>query len=162
MITPPMFVYGTLCSPQVVQVLLGRSIMPTFLPARLNGYARYPVRGFVFPGTIATPSKPMSHVDGFLLEGLSTLECKLFDWFEGHEYERVMVSVERQDTKELVQAQVYLWKRELIDELELEKIWDFSEFERTKLEWYLENTVRPCRHETERLGMTQDEEVQEK
>ena len=104
----------------------------------------------------------MSHVDGFLLEGLSTLECKLFDWFEGHEYERVMVSVERQDTKEIVQAQVYLWKRELIDELELEKIWDFSEFERTKLEWYLENTVRPCRHETERLGMTQDEEVQEK
>jgi hypothetical protein len=150
-----MFVYGTLCSPQVIQVLLGRSIT-SFIPATLKGHARYPVRGFVFPGTIATPNQPLNHVDGFLLEGLSPLECKLFDWFEGPEYERVVVSVERQDTGASVQAEVYLWKTHLTQELELEKAWDFDEFERTKLEWYLENTVLPCRRETERLGMTID------
>jgi gamma-glutamylcyclotransferase (GGCT)/AIG2-like uncharacterized protein YtfP len=160
----PIFVYGTLCSPQVVQILLGRSILPSFIPAKLTGHSRYPVRGFDFPGTIATPHQPLNSVDGFLLlsEGLSPRDYKLFDYFEGREYERVMVSVERQDTKENVQAHVYLWKTDLIHELELEKAWDYTDFEQTKLQSYLETTVRPCRHEMERLGMTNNEDEEDK
>lgn len=153
---PPTFVYGTLCSPQVVQVLLGRSIH-SYIPAKLYGHARYPVQKFVFPGTIATPSEPQNVVDGFLLEGLTLQDDTLFDWFEGSEYEKVLVSVQRMDTQEYVPAKVYLWKQELVSHLEVDRTWDYAQFERTHLDWYLENTVTPCRQETERLGMTSDE-----
>jgi len=178
----PIFVYGTLCSPQVVQVLLGRSFT-SFLPARLYGHLRFPVHGCVYPGMIPIGSLPSQHlqqqqlslpekehfVDGFLLEGLSPIDIQILDWFEGTEYERVTVTVKKRrhvkedvkdreeddkDDKGEIPAEVYLWDINNIDRLELDRPWDYIEFEQNQLKDYLETTVYPCRWETERLGMT--------
>ena len=154
----PIFIYGTLCSPQVVEVLLGRSIPAIHMPrARLQGYARCPVRNCVFPGTIPTPDQPNNHVDGFLLENLSSVECELLDYFEGDEYDKRIVQVRRDDNPETtVPAELYVWKSHLIEELERDRQWTYEMFCKNHLDWYLENTVRPCRKEMEQLGMTSE------
>lgn len=153
----PIFVYGTLCSPQVVEVLLGRSIEDSVLPkARLQGHSRHPVRNYVFPGTIPTPDQPSSHVDGLLFENLTPMERKLLDWFEGDEYDRKVVQVQREEGTNM-SAEAYIWKPHLIGELKRDRQWSFQEFCQDHLEWYLENTVRPCRREMEQLGMTNEE-----
>jgi gamma-glutamylcyclotransferase (GGCT)/AIG2-like uncharacterized protein YtfP len=154
---PIIFVYGTLGSPQVVQILLGRALTSSLPAARLLGYTRYPVRNFVFPGTIPTPDQPSSAVDGYLLEDLTPLERKLLDWFEGDEYDRRLVQVEREDTATLVPAEVYIWKQHLIGELEQGRDWSYELFLKDHMESYLDNTVRPCREEMEQLGMTREE-----
>lgn len=188
---PPTFVYGTLCSPQVMQVLLNRPIIPPsirMIPATLYGHARYPVQGYHFPGTIATPDHLTNCVSGLLVQGLTELEEQLLDYFEGDEYEKVMVDVVVEDVEELrrldggggdndddhddpkdntqrstttpsptVPAQVYLWKNPIEGELDLllkGQSWEYAKFEKDHLEEYLETTVKPCRLEMERLGMT--------
>ncbi len=153
---PPIFVYGTLCSPQVLQVLLGRTTTVPLLPARLWGHARYPVQNVRYPGTIPTPHQPENHVDGFLLEVLTLTEGQLLDWFEGDEYDRVMVQVEvlNPDANTTRTAEVYLWKEHLMERLEMNRRWCLQTFQQEHLELYLETTVRPCRVEMEQRGMT--------
>ena len=159
---PPIFVYGTLCSPQVLQVLLGRT--PALSPARLQGHARYSVRHVLYPATIPTPHQPHQQVDGFLLQDLTRQEEKLLDWFEGDEYSRVLVQVHCEtksttmtsNTSTITSAQVYLWKDHLMDKLDLDRPWCLDTFQKQHVETYLETTVRPCRLEMEQLGMTQE------
>jgi gamma-glutamylcyclotransferase (GGCT)/AIG2-like uncharacterized protein YtfP len=153
---PPIFVYGTLCSPQVVQILLGRTLTSSLPPAQLVGHARYPVRNYLYPGTIPTPDQPDNVVNGYLLEDLTPLERKLLDWFEGDEYDRRVVQVEREDMATKVPAEVYVWKQHLIGELEQDREWSLEVFSKDHLDSYLENTVRPCREEMEQLGMTKE------
>ena len=43
---------------------------------------------------------------------------------------------------------------DLISQLDLSKEWSYDNFVTTHLDWYLDNTVRPCREELVRLGMT--------
>ena len=155
----PIFVYGTLMNPQVVQVLLGRTLtLDSFPAARLSGYCRYPVKNYVFPGMVEHPD-PDKFVMGCLLENLSPLDVKLFDWFEGNEYSRKLVKVSRiggkDDDDTDVEAHAYIWKEELLNELERDgDEWDYETFCKQNLDWYLTNVVRPCRKETEDLGMT--------
>lgn len=78
----------------------------------------------------------------------------MLDWFEGDEYERRIVQVEREDDTSIVPAEVYIWKEHLIGELELDREWSLEVFTKDHLESYLATTVRPCREEMERLGMT--------
>jgi hypothetical protein len=173
----PTFVYGTLMNPQVVSTLLGRSWSPqeeaAILPARLYGHARHRVQGHVFPATIPTKNQD-DFVEGLLLPPtLSSLEMSLLDYFEGDEYRRmaspVHVLVENDEPKAVetstsdiampntsttVDAQVYLWKDDLISQLEIGKEWSYEDFCSLHLEWYLTHTVGPCREEMVRLGMT--------
>ena len=162
---PPIFVYGTLCSPQVLQVLLDRSL-PPLSPARLIGHARYPVRNCLYPGTVPTPQHPQNYVDGYLLQGLTSQEHKLLDWFEGDEYERVVVPVlvhdhpdqELDELSSTIPAEVYIWKNQLLDKLVLDQPWCLETFQNEHLELYIQTTVLPCRLEMEQLGMTQKQE----
>jgi gamma-glutamylcyclotransferase (GGCT)/AIG2-like uncharacterized protein YtfP len=148
----PIFIYGTLMSPRVVSTLLGRPILSDFPPATLSGFSRHPVRDHVFPGTIPNAN---GEVQGRLLEDnmLCPLDITLLDWFEGDEYDRRMVKVCTESGVSL-DAHVYIWRRDLIGELKLDEEWSYENFCKEKLEWYLENTVRPCRQEMEKLGMT--------
>jgi gamma-glutamylcyclotransferase (GGCT)/AIG2-like uncharacterized protein YtfP len=163
----PVFVYGTLSHPSVVQVLLGRQLLvKEFRKACVSGFSRHPVKNYVFPGMIpsTTTTNPTPKVNGFLLEDLSDLDRQLLDYFEGDEYSRqtlqavvkVDTDSDQQEIHEAITVETYIWKPALIDELELDQEWSYETFLRDKLDWYLENTVRPCRHQMEELGMTND------
>jgi hypothetical protein len=167
----PIFVYGTLMNPQVVSILLGRSWSPAeeaaIRPARLYGYSRHPVRQHVFPATIPS-TVSTAYVEGLLLPAtMSKMEVIIFDCFESDEYNRVPVDVtivkhggddhndlDSSSSPVTVKAQVYLWRDDLISQLELDQQWSYESFCQEHLDWYLKNTVRPCRAEVEQLGMT--------
>lgn len=123
--------------------------------ARLHHYSRHPVKDCVFPATIPNPEKS---VDGYLLENLSSKDVELLDWFESDEYNRQVVQVcvnPNGGNGKMVEALAYIWQPHLMDELELDQGWSFEHFCKENLDWYLKNTVRPCRKQMEELGMTQ-------
>ena len=142
-----------------MQTLLGRVVVEEFPKAQLCGYSRHPVKNFVFPGMI--PSQQSKIVNGYLLKNLDSVEMKLMDWFEGDEYERRLVKVstlknDDSNTKNaIIDAYAYIWKPHLLGELILEAEWCYDTFCTDHLDWYMENTVRPCRAEMESLSMTQ-------
>jgi hypothetical protein len=45
-----------------------------------------------------------------------------------------------------------------VEKLDLDRPWSLDTFQQEHLETYLETTVRPCRLEMERLGMTQGDD----
>ena len=144
------FVYGTLMSPQVLRVLLGR-IPSSLSPALLSGYQRHSVRGQVFPGMIPSNNVVNDHkTQGILLQGLSEKEVRVLDYFEGDEYSRRDVTVSCQGQS--YNAQTYVWSNPL-SELNLDQEWDYAHFCENHLECYLETTVRLCRLEMNDLGM---------
>lgn len=146
----PVFVYGTLSSPQVIETLLDRPQEVELPAASLDDHSRHPVKGYVFPAMIPNPHKQVS---GFLIEDLSPKEMELFDWFEGDEYSRKVVEV-RTKNEESVEAFAYIWNPDLMDMLLLDQQWSFENFCKENEKWYLKNTVGPCRAEMESLGLT--------
>ncbi len=52
---------------------------------------------------------------------------------------------------ETIEAHTYIWSNP-ITQLHLEKPWDYTEFRKNHLGWYLENTVKPCRQYLNKLG----------
>lgn len=162
------FVYGTLMSQHVQQTLLGRvpnKKSKAFLP---KNYSRHPVKGQVYPGVIRTDqSVPIRSnlnlaeledhsVNGMILMDLDDNDMKILDWFEDVEYERVIVpiySIEGEDDKiNLIDANVYVWVAGE-SQLDLTESWNYEQFISTKLDWYLQHTVIPCRREIERFGL---------
>jgi hypothetical protein len=104
-------------------------------------------------------SKEGGQTEGLMLLGISCEELQILDWFEGDEYSRqsVTVTVQCNNPGEQTQTQTqmvqsYIWNNSL-DELDLEKEWDYQQFCETTLEWYIANTVRPCRLEMNKLGI---------
>eukprot|EP00543_Licmophora_paradoxa_P000375 CAMPEP_0202442968 /NCGR_PEP_ID=MMETSP1360-20130828/2322_1 /ASSEMBLY_ACC=CAM_ASM_000848 /TAXON_ID=515479 /ORGANISM="Licmophora paradoxa, Strain CCMP2313" /LENGTH=161 /DNA_ID=CAMNT_0049058507 /DNA_START=75 /DNA_END=560 /DNA_ORIENTATION=+ len=146
-----LFVYGTLMSPRVLKILIGR--VPGILqPVVLNHHCRHPVIDEVFPGMIPG----VGSTTGVLLQGLSPNELTVLDWFEGDEYTRKDVEVQKILSDELAprkfSTQCYIWANG-ITELDQSCEWDYKTFEKTKLNWYLKNSVRPCRAELNSLGI---------
>ena len=139
-----LFVYGTLVAPEVIQTLLGR--LPKRSAARLEGFVRHPVKEQWFPGLISS-SKHITK--GVLYCDLMPQEMKRLDWFEDSEYERRDVTVCLEDGSQR-QTQVYVWTNPHA-ELDLSQEWSYENFREQFLDWYLENTVRPCRRELDRL-----------
>lgn len=148
------FVYGTLCSPAVLRVLLGRVPMLQS-PAFLTGYQRHPVIGQVFPGMIPSLDPKIQTTQGVLLQALNSKEMNVLDYFEGDEYERRDVTVSFQGI--MKETQTYVWSNP-VAELDIEKEWDYYQFCNEKLDWYLATTVRPCRQEMNELGIGKEVE----
>lgn len=160
------FVYGTLMSPEVLQTLLGRvpnNISPAFLPP---SYSRHPVIGQVYPGVISSGSDSILSklttveleekcVKGMILMDLDEVEMKIFDWFEDIDYDRQMLPIYafgRQGDTIIVNANVYVWIAGT-SKLDLTRSWNYQNFQETKLDWYLQATVYPCRKNIEDLGI---------
>ncbi|CAB9501483.1 AIG2-like protein [Seminavis robusta] len=143
------FVYGSLLSPQVVEVLLGRIPKSIPAPCRLYGYSRHPVKDQVYPAIIPASSTSTSLVDGMIWCDLSDREKSLLDWFEDDEYQRTSVVVETSKELHYYTTDAYIWGNPL-SELDLERDWSFENFCQQHLEWYLAHTVRPCREEWDR------------
>ena len=143
------FFYGTLMAPTVMWRVIHGTAEPydyekkqtTSVPALLTGYERRKVKYRDYPAI--TQCKGGS-VRGLLVTGLSDMNLRRLDTFEGDQYTREVVKVkvlrhlgpeERADESvgegdEMVEAETYVWSSE--DELE-SKEWDFEEFKREKI-----------------------------
>ncbi len=81
---PLLFVYGTLCFPEVVQALLGRR--PCSRPAAVAGWRAAALPGRVYPGLVPAAAAT-AVVIGRVLSDISPRERTVLDVFEGDEYE---------------------------------------------------------------------------
>lgn len=89
---PSLFCYGTLQVPAVMLAVTGR--VPTGVPARLPGYARFCVKDADYPGIV--PSRT-DETDGVLYDDISTLELAILNRFEGELYTPRMTRVLLED-----------------------------------------------------------------
>lgn len=150
-----LFVYGTLMSPQVTETLLGR--LPKRVPSvLLRGYIPHPVRNQVYPGLVANEEKTTM---GTLYFDLTPREMARLDWFEDVQYRRIDVTVEYYNAESTLQqcgTHTYLYIDDPKRTLDASREWSFDDFEREKLEWYLQYTVRPCRHQLDEIEQQED------
>jgi gamma-glutamylcyclotransferase (GGCT)/AIG2-like uncharacterized protein YtfP len=86
------FCYGTLLFPEVMRV--GSGIEPPGRPAVARGWARYRVRGEVFPALIEQAG---ASTRGALFEGVDAVALARLDAFEGELYVRRALEVECED-----------------------------------------------------------------
>lgn len=143
------FVYGTLMSPEVLRILIGR-IPKMVVPAVARGHVRHPVLQHVFPGMISSQQQ-QQQTEGVVLVDLTVTEMQVLDWFEGEEYVRRTITVECQCSVKR-EVETYLWNNP-VSELAVDQEWDYQHFRKTDLDWYLANSVRPSRLEMDELGV---------
>ena len=127
----PLFTYGSLMLPEVMEILAGRR-----LPSRaavIAGYARHALRGVVYPAVVPAAG---ARVAGVLWEGLDAAALALIDRFEGELYERAACEAEVAGGGG-VAAQVYVLAPAYRARL-LAHDWDEAEFRRLHLTRYLE------------------------
>ncbi|PWA85366.1 butirosin biosynthesis, BtrG-like protein [Artemisia annua] len=129
------FVYGSLLSDDVVQVLFNR--IPRTAPAILNGYHRFSIKGRVYPAILPVENK---NVTGRVLSGLSATELDILDTYEAEEYDKRTVDVSLLDTSEVLQAYAYVWGNSTDPDLYGD--WDFENFKESNLKDYVEMTKR--------------------
>ncbi|EIE26750.1 AIG2-like protein [Coccomyxa subellipsoidea C-169] len=137
------FVYGTLMSEEVVAALIRRA--PRQQPAKIRGYRRHRIKGFIFPAIV--PAEESDEVNGLVLYGLNCEEMEVFDEFEGEEYYKTDATPILADGSQ-VDASVYVWQdsaRHL-----LYGKWDYQEWRRK----HLENYVKMCTIFKEELELT--------
>lgn len=87
----PLFVYGTLRDPDVLDALLGRTLAAhECVTAHAPGFqaVHYPHR--VYPALIAASG---GNAPGLLLHDLTAIELAILDAFEGDEYRRAIIPV---------------------------------------------------------------------
>lgn len=118
------FVYGTLQFPDVAEVVTGRCLEGE--PARLDGFARYQVRGEPFPGIVPAEG---ATVPGLVYDGIDAAAWDRIDDFEGALYRREPVRVVRLSDGALLDALTYVvrprWRPMLRN-----RDWDVAAFDR--------------------------------
>ncbi|CEG68643.1 hypothetical protein RMATCC62417_04860 [Rhizopus microsporus] len=111
------FFYGSLMSPVVlIRVLLGSGVSEQaklekfksirLRPASLKGYIRSSLKGEDYPAIVHT-GKEQDKVAGILCEGLSKLDVRALDTFEGEDYLRSPVRVTVDEDQTTVETDVY-------------------------------------------------------
>ncbi len=128
------FAYGTLLYPDVMEAVTGAQFASE--EALLKGFARYQLRGRVYPGVVEAPG---SATGGRLYRDVGALALELLDRFEGSLYERRAVQVTRADGTR-VEAQAYVVPARHRFHLAPQP-WDPARFEREHLTPY----VAACR-----------------
>ena len=130
----PVFAYGTLMFAEVVGAVTGLAM--TGLPARLEGFARFRVRGAVYPGI-----RPVrgAWVDGVVYPEVSARSLRLLDVFEGDLYRRETLVVETGAGRLSADAWVVRPSRE---RLLTDRPWEPEPFRRRHLRRYLDRIGR--------------------
>jgi gamma-glutamylcyclotransferase (GGCT)/AIG2-like uncharacterized protein YtfP len=121
----PLFAYGTLMFPPVVQSVIGR--VPDGHPAVVEGYRRLEVAGELFPGLIKESG---NRVEGVLYLDISKDEWERLTAFEDDFYKLEEVTVFSSGT--LVQALAYVVppsRKSILSE----KVWDAESFRKNHL-----------------------------
>jgi len=115
------FTYGSLMCEDIMAAVCG--IRPDHAPATLRGYRRHAVTGAAYPGLVPNAR---DHVRGVLYLDLPEAAWSRLDAFEGEEYERRIVDVERADGAR-TQAWTYVFRARFAHRLEAGG-WDFERF----------------------------------
>ena len=97
----PLFVYGTLRDPDVLEALLGRTVSANEASAPGFRAVHYPQR--VYPALIPAQG---GNAPGLLLHKLTPIELAILDACEGDEYRRATIAVSTPSG--MVDADVYL------------------------------------------------------
>lgn len=129
-----LFTYGTLELPEVFAAVTG--LRADGMPARLNGYARYRLKGEAYPGIIAAPGEGLQ---GTLYRDLDPATHKMIDHYEDTCYEKRRVRVTTREGTELF-AMAYVIPDEK-SRLLSGQDWDPQQF----IEQHLENFLRYIR-----------------
>jgi gamma-glutamylcyclotransferase (GGCT)/AIG2-like uncharacterized protein YtfP len=127
-----LFVYGTLCFPEIVEKLTGKSFQTE--NAVLKGYERKRIRNTDYPAIIKNEN---SEVEGLLLWNVDKRSLKIFSFYEGDEYAsfELTVIVNSKHTK----AKVFVWISNINDLENLD--WDLDEFAKKSLNTYIKKIV---------------------
>ena len=123
--TANLFVYGTLCFPQVVTRLIGRALDGE--PATLDGYRLHALADRFYPGIVPQAG---AVVAGVLYRDVDARAMAIFDEWEDEEYDRRTVTVLA--AGEATSANAYVWKRADL----VRGDWDIEEFRRERLHLY--------------------------
>ncbi len=129
MIRQTLFVYGSLMSSTVIQIVIGR--VPPSYSATLTGFACYYVQGATYPGITAERNKRTS---GLILRELTGSEVACLDDYEDTFYCRMPITVETSDGSETTMAYVVpIECRHLLSP----RAWSWQEFEQLHLQDYI-------------------------
>ena len=91
MVTPPLFIYGTLRDPDILAAVLGRPVpLEALQPATAADYKTVYVPGQVYPALVAAPG---ASAPGALLFELTDTDRAALDAYEGDEYRRAPLLV---------------------------------------------------------------------
>lgn len=126
-----LFVYGTLCAPEIVHALLKRA--PVQAEGSVVGYKRQCIKQQVFPAIV--PSSPSDCLKGRVLTGLSYEELCILDDYEDDDYYRTSIKATLADGDTL-ECGLYVWKEDKRDML-LNSDWDYAGFRAQHLDSYL-------------------------
>jgi gamma-glutamylcyclotransferase (GGCT)/AIG2-like uncharacterized protein YtfP len=126
------FVYGTLQSPEIIKKLTGKSFKNT--PAVLEGYKRYWVKESDYPAVIQQIDEQTT---GLVLENVDDLSFDIISLYEGDEYGKKKVTVNLNGISKDVWTFVWVNGNEFLEN----KDWDFLNFEKTSLEYYLNEMI---------------------
>jgi gamma-glutamyl AIG2-like cyclotransferase len=100
----PLFVYGTLCDPDLLAGILARRLAgDAALPAAAPGFRAVHYPGRAYPALLRAAG---AAAPGLALMDLTPFECDLLDAYEGEEYRRQLIPVMIAD--ELHEADAYL------------------------------------------------------
>lgn len=126
------FVYGSLLFPEITKKLTGKSFKT--LPAILEGYKMYSVKGCDYPAIIQQEG---SKTVGLLIENMDNLSLAIISFYEGNEYEKEQVTVNSDGKSTTALTFVWMNGNEFLENKE----WDFQHFEKTSLEYYLNEVI---------------------
>lgn len=128
----PLFVYGTLLFPEILQLLLRR--LPDSTEAILPEYHRFSIHDgpYVRPYPAVFP-QPGGEVHGLLLHGLSPTEHAVLDAYEDDDYVKTAVTVAQNG--EMAEVSVYVWRAD--KKGQLRGTWNPEQFKAENLEAYI-------------------------
>jgi len=128
----PLFTYGTLCLPEVMQAVAGRVF--TTDHARLDGYRCRLLRRRVYPGIIRTDE---DSVRGLLHYDVDAQSLARIDAFEGGDYRRETVLAVRGDGSDVTAVAYVLEDSQ--QHLLSDREWDEAVFRRKHLRNYMKH-----------------------
>ena len=127
-----LFVYGTLCFPEIVEKLTGKSFHSE--QAVLKGFQRKKVRNVDYPAIIKNDN---SEVKGILIHDVDKNSMQMINFYEGNDY--VIEEMEITTNNGFVKAKVFVWNSDY-NELE-DKDWNSKEFIKNSLNIYVEKVI---------------------
>ena len=127
-----LFVYGTLCFPEVIEKLTGKFFHSE--PAVLKGFQRKKVRNADYPAIIKNEE---AEVKGILFHDVDDHSIQIINFYEGEEYNSEVLKINTTDG--IVKAKVFVWNSDF-NELE-ETDWNPNEFQKYSLKIYNEKVI---------------------
>ncbi|CAA0406380.1 AIG2-like protein A [Arabidopsis thaliana] len=141
------FVYGSFQDPDVINVMLDRTL--EIVSATLPGFQRFRLKGRLYPCIV--PSEK-GEVHGKVLMGVTSDELENLDAVEGNEYERVTVGIVREDNSEKMAVKTYIWINKADPDMFGE--WNFEEWKRLHKKKFIETfkKIMECKKKPQGQG----------